>query len=610
MLNEAPSTSNWQKIIVYLGLTLVTLAVFWQVNQFEFIALDDPVFVENTQVQSGFTLEAVRWAFGNDCANLWAPLTWLSFVFNYHLFGLNAGGYHLTNLILHILSIILLFRILNLMTGAIWKSAFVAALFAFHPLRVESVALVAERKDVLGGFFWMLTLYLYFYYTKKPMIRRYLLVLFSFVCALMSKPIVVTLPAIMILLDYWPLKRFESKKGAWFLWQLKEKTPFFILSLFASLITILIHKQPPGDFPVPLVNRIANVPVYLLIYLKNIFLPANNHLYPFFEQLSVIQFSGAFLFILAISVIVIIMIKSHQYLFVGWLWFIITISPVIEIFHSNASAMGDRYTYLPSIGISIMLAWGIPLLLPQKSLRKKILLPVGIAIPVIFSVLTWQQCKYWKNNATLSSLFLQVTRDNYLPHNNIANAFAKKEEMQNAISYYDRIIRLKPDNAIAYNNRGTYYERLDQSQRAIDDFNQALRLKSDYAYAYSNRGVAYLMQGSLPQYCHDVQIACELGACKMLEYSKVQKHCPIRDNAYGYNKKAIFYAKKGENKLALDNFNKAILLGTYNGNFYVNRAIFYFNQGNKQMGCSDAATACKLGNCNLFEISKEKGYCR
>ncbi|MFZ3103433.1 MAG: glycosyltransferase family 39 protein [Smithella sp.] len=203
---------------------MATLAVFWQVNQYDFINIDDEVYAtENLHVRSGITLDGLRWAFSTTYAEFWHPLTWLSLMLDYQLYGLNAGGYHLTNLILHILSTLLLFWLFNRMTGMIWRSAFVAALFALHPLHVESVAWIAERKDVLSAFFFMLTLCLYVYYTEKPDIKKYLLVLFSFTCGLMSKSIVVTLPVILILLDYWPLNRFESKKNNLILWQLKEK---------------------------------------------------------------------------------------------------------------------------------------------------------------------------------------------------------------------------------------------------------------------------------------------------------------------------------------------------------------------------------------------------
>src|SRR5664280_186995 len=251
MLNKINISPEIQKLIVYIFLTVVTFTVFWQVNQYDFINFDDHLYVtQNMHIQSGITLDGVRWAFTTKQTGLWNPLVWLSYMADYQLFGLKAGGYHLTNLILHILSTLLLFWLFHRMTGAIWRSAFVAGLFALHPLHVESVAWIAERKDVLSAFFWMLTLCLYVYYTEKPVIRRYLLVIFSFICALMSKPMVVTLPVILILLDYWPLRRFESKKGNLILWQLQEKAPFFILSAALVIVTLYNpHNSSTKLFP-------------------------------------------------------------------------------------------------------------------------------------------------------------------------------------------------------------------------------------------------------------------------------------------------------------------------------------------------------------------------
>ncbi len=284
MLNKINISLQKQILFVYIALAVVTLAVFWQVNQYDFVKFDDDVYVTiNNYVQSGITLDGFRWAFSTTYADFWHPLTWISLMSDYQLHGLSAGGYHLTNLILHILSTLLLFWLFNRMTGAIWKSAFVAALFALHPLHVESVAWIAERKDVLSAFFWMLTLCLYVYYTEKPVIRRYMLVLFSFICALLSKPMVITLPVIMIVLDYWPLGRLQSQKigpklmmdvmpvstkrgkkksrkedlkenisppvnrklsetkiaGMISLWQLREKTPLFFCQRFFLLLLFM-----------------------------------------------------------------------------------------------------------------------------------------------------------------------------------------------------------------------------------------------------------------------------------------------------------------------------------------------------------------------------------
>ncbi len=249
---------NRRILLINILLTLVVFAVFWQVVRCDFIIFDDDVYVtENIHVQSGITLEGLRWVFSTTYAEFWHPLTWLSLMFDYELYGLHAAGYHMTNLILHIMSTLLLFWLFNRMTGDIWQSAFVAAFFALHPLRVESVAWIAERKDVLSVFFWMLTLVLYVYYTERPVVSRYLPVLACFVCGLMSKPMVVTLPMVMILLDYWPLGRFKSPRGHLIVWQLKEKGLFFILSAVFSIITWF------GSRPMLLASRLMPSTIWL-----------------------------------------------------------------------------------------------------------------------------------------------------------------------------------------------------------------------------------------------------------------------------------------------------------------------------------------------------------
>ena len=398
MLNKINISPDRQKLIVYLVLTVVTLATFWQVHQYDFIDFDDHVYVtENSHIQSGITLDGFRWAFSTRYADLWNPLVWLSFMFDYQLHGLNAGGYHLTNLILHLMSSLLLFWLFNRMIGAIWRSAFVAALFALHPLHVESVAWIAERKDVLSAFFWMLTLCLYVYYTEKPSIRRYLPVLLCFACALMSKPMVVTLPIVMILLDYWPLDRLQSRKivtntpevmsvstnkgkkknklkketlnenisppsnqklsetkiaGIIPLWQLLEKIPFFILSAVLVIITLYTPNNPAKLETtyleqLPLISRIANAPVAFVTYLVKTFWPHDlAFFYPFPDQIPLWQVLGASLLILVINVAVIVMMKRLPYLFAGWMWYAITIAPVIGIIQISKSApyaMADRY---------------------------------------------------------------------------------------------------------------------------------------------------------------------------------------------------------------------------------------------------------------------------
>jgi hypothetical protein len=528
MLNKLIINQSKNNLIVYISLTAILFAVFWQVNKFDFINLDDTVYVtENLYIQSGIALNGILWAFSATYAEFWHPLTWLSLMFDYQLYGLNAGGYHLTNVILHIMSALLLFWLFKRMTQEIWKSAFIAAFFALHPLRVESIAWVAERKDVLSAFFWMLTLCLYVYYTEKPAFRRYLLVLFSFILALMSKPIVITLPVVMILLDYWPLGRFQLQRGSLILWQLREKIPFFIFSVIISIITL--YAQPKTQirgWPYVLESRIINALVVIVAYLEKIFWPDNlTVLYPFFSQVPIWQILGIVLLILVISVAVILSIRRLPFIFVGWFWFLITLLPVLGIIPVGTNSMADRYIYLPSIGIAIMLTWGVFYLIKSENIRKKILFPAAITFLIILSVLTWKQCGYWKNSFTLFGHALHIDEHNYQAHINLASYLVKEGNFKEAIDYYNKAILIKPDKADAYNNRGIVFSKMEQYEHAVDDYNEAIRMQTNNAHIYHNRAFAYFNQGNNIAGCNDALRACQLGNCKTLYFAKKEGLC-------------------------------------------------------------------------------------
>jgi protein O-mannosyl-transferase len=584
MLNKININSRKQIFLVCIVLIIATLAVFWQVNKFDFINFDDPVYVtQNSNIQSGITRNGLLWALGTTHAKFWHPLSWLSLMFDYQLYGLNAGGYHLTNLILHILSTLLLFWLFNRMTKKIWQSAFVAAAFALHPLHVESVAWIAERKDVLSAFFWMLTLCLYVYYTEKPMIRRYLLVLFSFACALMSKPMVITLPVVMILLDYWPLGRFEMKKGNLVLWQLREKMPLFILSAVFSGITLFAqHNQTAKGFP--LCSRIANAFVSFITYLGKTFIPVNMAVfYPFPDKIPLGQVSAAALLIIVISVAVIIMMKRLPYLFVGWFWHMIILLPVIGIIQIGSHAMADRYHYLPSIGIAVMLAWGAPHLFQRKDRRKEILLPLGIVSLAIMAFLTWQQCGYWKDSISIFNHSLQVTKDNFLARNNRGTAFSKIGQYDLAIEDYNAAISLNPD-AEVYNNRGVAYANIHQYQLAVDDYNEAIKLKHDYTDAYNNRGIVYYKLGR-----H--QLAVE-------DFSQAIGLKP--DNAMYYKDRGNAYFELSQYQKAIKDYNEAIRLKPDYLTAYNNRGNAYSELGQQQLAIEDYRTAIRLKPDDFF----------
>lgn len=634
------NSSGRQKLIVYIILAVVTFAVYWQVHNFDFINFDDISYViENPHIRSGITLNGFLWAFGAKYNDLWNPLLWHSFMVDYQLFGLNAGGYHVTNLILHIMSALLLFWLFSRMTGAIWPSAFVAAVFTLHPLHVESVAWVSERKDTLSAFFWMLTLCLYVWYTEKPVIRRYLLVLFFFACALMSKPMVITLPVMMILLDYWPLKRLqtrnietkpeavsaENKKdkkkskqgtlkentsppvaskssetkigGIIPLWQLKEKTPFFILSALLAIISLYNPNVSTGKL-IPVSDRIANALVTFVIYLGKTFIPYNMAVYyPFPSHIPVWQVIGATLLIILITAFVIVMLKHLPYLFVGWFWYAITIAPVIGIIQVSLSApyaMADRYHYLPSIGLAVMLAWGIPSLIQREEIQKRIFLPAGIIVIAALAVLTWMQCGYWKNSMELWNHALKVTKDNYIAHNNRGTVYGSLGRYESAMNDYNEAIRQNPDYADAYNNRGNIYKKLGQYRLAIEDNSKAIQLNPYSDKYYNNRGNTYVFLGQ-----HQLAIG---------DYNQA-----IRLNPYfaePYSNRGNLYNNLNQNEMAMEDYNQAIRLKPDYADAYNNRAFVYLKTGNINLGCNDAQRACEMGVCATLNFAKAKGFCR
>lgn len=620
---------NKQILVVYAILIFATVAVFGQVNQYDFISLDDTIYVtQNSHLQSGITLKELHWAFSSTHGEYWHPITWLSLMLDYYLFGLNAGGYHVINVILHILSTVLLFWLFKRMTGAIWQSAFIAAVFALHPLHVECVAWVAKRRDLLSAFFGIMTLCFYVYYTEKPFIKRYLLIFIPFVLALMSKPMVVTLPVIMLLLDYAPLGRFRSGQINLLLWQLREKTPFFILAVIFSFITM--HARDDALMThFPLSSRISNAIVDFVTYLGKIFYPHDLIILQLFPlQIPVWEVLVSAILIIIVSAAVIKISKYSPYLLVGWLWYTITILPVLGIIQYGPLSVSDHHVYLPSIGISIMLAWGIPLLFPSGNIRTKVLLPAGILAVVILAVLTWRQCNYWKNSITLFSHTLQVTDNNHLVHHRIGVELLKNNDFERAIAHYNEAIRLNPDNPHYYSDRAESYIATGQISRAMDDYEKAIRLRPDEGQFYSNRGNAYAKLGqyklAMDDYNEAIRISPDLAELyynrgtmyaefgqhlhAIEDYNKAISLDPDFVDAY-YNKGTI-YAKLGQYQPAIEDFNKAIKLKPNYVSAYHSRAVAHLFQGNNKDGCKDAQRLCEWGNCQLLEFATVKGFCR
>jgi hypothetical protein len=526
-MKKGSSNASRQNLFVYIILTVVTLVVYGQVNQYDFIIEDYPHLAEGSYVQYGITLEGIRWAFSTTYYYLWQPLFWLSLMFDYHLYGFNAGGYHLTNLVLHIFGTLFLFRLLNRTTGDVWKSAFVAACFALHPLQVESVAWISQRKNVLCGFFWMLTLCLYVDYIEKPTMKHYLMVCFSFVLALMSKPMAVTLPVVMLLLDYWPLKRFETRTADFMVWQLREKAPFFILSIMVSLMTLYAQHYHPSDIHANFAPQISGPLFAFVTYLEKIFWPHDlAFCHPSSVTISLGQAWGNAALIVFITAVTLILRKPMPFLFVGWMWYGITLLPVIGIIHSKyVPFMFDHFTYLSSAGIFVALAWGIPFLFRRQAIRKKVLFPAAIMMLLILAVLTANQCGYWKNSVTLFQHTLKITQSNALAYHHLGYIYDSMGQYPLAVHHYTEAIRLKPHHALFYNNRGVTFSKMGQYPSAMRDYNQAIQLNPDFAEAYINRGSAFLMHGHNDLGCSDAQRACDLGNCVLIETAQKNGYC-------------------------------------------------------------------------------------
>ena len=492
--------------LVILFLMVASSIAFGRITGNEFINFDDGRYITgNHYVQSGINQESVKWAFTNTNLSYWHPLTWLSHMLDWSLFGANATGHHLISLLLHIGASIFLFLFLHKTTSRLWPAAFAAAFFALHPLRVESVAWAAERKDVLSMFFGMACLYAYAFYAESRKLSKYLLCLILYIGALMSKPMLVTLPFGLLLLDYWPLQRFQKMSGerreglnaVGVL--LLEKIPFFCLAAVVSIMTFWAKAVAPASFGAASFGEkltyfvlANNAIVSFVTYLGKTFWPANLALfYPYNFSLPLWKVLTAAIVLIFITVFVLYYVRKMPFLFMGWFWYLLTLVPVIGLVPSGAQATADRYTYLPSIGIAVMLAWGIPFLFQREYVRKTILFPAGMVMIFCLAVLTWQQCGYWKNSIQVWNHTLLATQDNYLAHN----------------------------------NRGAAYREIGRYEDAIVDYDEAIRLQPQHGLAYNNRGVVYLLLGHQEQGCRDVQKACELGICKSLEIARHEGIC-------------------------------------------------------------------------------------
>ncbi|NQT10954.1 MAG: tetratricopeptide repeat protein [Desulfobacteraceae bacterium] len=490
-----------QKILtIYLLLILTILVAYWQVKDFNFVGFDDELYItENSHTQAGLTIKGIVWAFETFRAGNWHPLTWLSHMLDCELYGLNPMGHHWTNLLFHIANTILLFFIFQKMTGAIWKSAFVAALFALHPLHVESVAWVAERKDVLSTFFGMLTILAYIRYVKKRNFLRYSLIFIFLSLGLMAKPMLVTMPFVLLLLDFWPLERLKycsnSQSSNFQSLNLSrlflEKVPLFIPVAISSVLTIFAQKEAGALYSfesLAVKTRIANAFVSYASYIVKTVWPQNLAIfYPHsFGMLSLCYVFLAGFAIAGISFFSIRSFKQRPYVAVGWFWYLGTLIPVIGLIQVGAQGMADRYTYIPLIGLFIMLAWGISDLLKKWHYRKTVLAVCAIILLFTFSTRSYFQIRHWENSAAVFKNAIQTTKNNWLAYRELGLALMRDGKLDDAVFYYKKALQIRPNYLTALDNLGMTLHRLGRFEEALFYYSKALKIDQKDAGIHNN----------------------------------------------------------------------------------------------------------------------------
>ncbi len=488
--------------LIGLFLAVSVLAVFGQVSDHGFINFDDEDYVyDNPWVRSGLTSEGIRWALTAHFAGNWHPLTWISHMVDVSLFGVRPGPHHLISVGIHLANALLLFFALNSMTGRRWPSATVAAMFALHPLHVESVAWISERKDVLSAFFWMLTLLAYARYAARPAISRYLAVFCALAAGLMAKPMLVTLPAVLLLLDIWPLNRLV--KRGW-KWCLLEKLPLIGLAVGSAVITLIAQKGGGAVRSLEALSpwdRAGNAILAYAGYIAKMFRPIELAIfYPLRpEGITGPRVGGAALLIASVTVLVFLWGRSRPYFLVGWLWYLGTLIPVIGIVQVGSQAMADRYTYIPLIGLFIIIAWGLPDLLPMRQGYRLGLAGATAIAMVGIMTLTFQQVGYWKNSATLFAHTLRVTQNNALAHTHLGLALSQSGRLRAAIAEYQKALALSPIQPRIHNNLGVALYRSGEASAAVAHFRAALAIRPDFSDAQHNLRRVMAVKDRLPE---------------------------------------------------------------------------------------------------------------
>jgi tetratricopeptide (TPR) repeat protein len=575
LLCSDPCSQRKQTVVVCLLLALATVAVYWPVARQGFINFDDPDYVSaNPRVQAGLTVESVQWAFTSLYASNWHPLTWLSHELDCQIYGLRAGGHHVTNLLLHIVNSLLLFGLLKRVTGALWRSVFVAALFALHPLHVESVAWVSERKDVLSAFFFMLTLWAYASYVEgqrprseggspKSEVRRpkagvwYGAAVVLFALGLMSKPMLVTLPFVLLLLDYWPLGRIQLSTAKHSLSTTEqcpslkrlvvEKIPFFALSALSCVLTFLVQRACGAMTPLekaPFELRLANALVAYARYLGKTLWPSKLAVFYPYSQLSLDswQVMGAALLLLIATVAIVLAAKKQPYLLIGWLWFWGTLVPVIGLVQVGKQALADRYTYLPHIGLFILIVWGAAAVVARLKWPRLISLVAAGLVVTGCGILSARQLSHWRDTKTLFQHAVAVTSRNFVAYAVVGNALAEEDKSPEAIEQCRKALEISPDYPEAHNTLGNIYAKQEKYEEAIANYRAAAEADRTYADPRNGMGDVLVKQGKYAEaeaQCREALRLAPMHLPAMFCLATALHHQGKLDEAAGYYRRIL-----------------------------------------------------------------------
>jgi protein O-mannosyl-transferase len=581
---------RWHIVGVCICLAVLTWIVFGQTLWHDFINYDDQRYVyENTKITNGLSFGSIAWAFTHIHSTNWHPLTTISHMLDCQLYGLRSGWHHFTNILLHTLAVILLFVALTKMTGAFWRSGFVAAVFAIHPLRVESVAWIAERKDVLSGVFFMLTLLAYLHYTRLPSVKRYLVVMLVLACGLMSKPMLVTLPFVLLLLDYWPLDRIRGQ----FWMRVLEKLPLVALSAISSIATLVAQKGAVGwTDELPILERVNNAVLSYVLYIWQMVWPARLAVfYPHPENtLPLWQIISSLLLLICITAVAIALRKQRPYFITGWLWYLGMLVPVIGLVQVGWQGRADRYTYLPQLGLYIAVTWAAADLTASWRRQRTIVSVAALLVLGVLSSCAFVQTSYWRDSETLFKHALAVTKNNDVAennlgivflgrgkldeaisllqaavalrsenspaHENLAKALLQKGNVSDALIHYQKLLELQPDNIEVHNIVGTVLVQQHHIRDGVEEWEKVLAIQPENGNAMSN--LAWVFATSPDESVRDGVKAVEL-AREAVRIS--DRRIPLL-----FRTLAAAYAETGEFSKAIQTAQEGIQLANNQGN--------------------------------------------